>query len=66
MPVSLGRTVEDILASEELFPLQPLPENTAAWSPRQVLANVETLAVQFTGSQEVEKELEDTKREIMK
>lgn len=62
---SVKSTLEDTVHSEVGFPLQSLAENTSACVLEEVLGGVETPAVQFTGSQELKKELEAMKSDKM-
>lgn len=57
------RTVEDILQSEELFSKESPAENTATRSLRVVWEDVETPVVETKAIREVEKALEEVKRE---
>lgn len=49
--VSERNIVKDISESEELFPLQSLAEDTAAWCPGETLGNLEKPAEQVTRMQ---------------
>lgn len=51
-------TVDDIVHIEKLFSLKTFAEDTSAHSPEGFLRDVETLAVQVTRIQGVEKMLE--------
>lgn len=55
------RIVDDIVQRQELSILQSLPEKSAAWSPGGVQGALQTIAVQITRIQEMEKELEEVK-----
>lgn len=60
-----GRSrVEQHIPSEGIFRLQSLPEDTAARSSGGVMVNMETPAIQVRKVQELEKDLEEERREI--